>query len=344
MKILFGICTEGNGHCTQAVALKQYLTDKNHIVVGALAANKKKGLAKYFTDEFDLTTYEGFDFVFDKTGRVVIWKTGLKNIYKLPKLIYSFCKIINHIKKLNPDIIINCYEPIIGLTAIFFPNIKYVSVGHQYAMFTDTYPKIKGFYIQKIFLKIINYITSINAKTVALSFYEFKDNNVIVCPPILRKESYTKSDNNSNDNIILVYLMNEDMLPQLISQAEKYPDVKIECFTKLTNNQNKSNTVPRNLQVNNLDGKLFQEKMKTCKAVICSGGFETTSEAILQHKPVLMIPIENHYEQYANANDATVHKFAAWSKTIDLLQIPKNQIGNDSWFIKFNEIFNNIIK
>ena len=133
--------------------------------------------------------------------------------------------------------------------------------------------------------------------------------------------------------------MHEDMLPELIKQSILHPNLVIQCFTKLT----KQFDCPPNLTVNNLDGKLFQEKMKICKAVICSGGFETASEAILQKKPLLMIPMPNHYEQYCNVNDAKLHGYAEWCDKIDLSKIPNNQRGNDIWFNKVREIINKVL-
>ena len=326
MKILFGVQTEGNGHITQAIAVKQYLKQNGYDVSKAFAASKKRGLSKYFTDEFDVVTYEGFDFVFDKEGRVIIWKTLLKNTLELPRLILSFIKICNVIRKEKPDAIFNYYEPLVGLTSLFFRNIKYVSFGHQYAMDSSIYPRINGYPVQKLFLRIINKITSLRAKIVALSYYEFNDEAMIVSPPILRSESYSVSD--KKEDFVLVYLMNEDMLPQLFSEAKKHPDIKIECFTKLT----KQHPELPNVKLYNLDGKLFQEKMKVCKAVICSGGFETSAEAIYQKKPLLMIPMPNHYEQRANCEDAYLSSFGIYTDKIDLSKIPKYQMGNTKWF------------
>ena len=326
MKILFGVQTEGNGHITQAIAVKQYLKQNGYDVSKAFAASKKRGLSKYFTDEFDVVEYDGFDFVFDSVGRVIIWKTLLKNTLELPRLILSFIKICNVIRKEKPDAIFNYYEPLVGLTSLFFRNIKYVSFGHQYAMDSSIYPRINGYPVQKLFLRIINKITSLRAKIVALSYYEFNDEEMIVSPPILRSESYGVSGN--KEDFVLVYLMNEDMLPQLFSEAKKYPDIKIECFTKLT----KQHDELPNVKLYNLDGKLFQEKMKVCKAVICSGGFETSAEAIYQKKPLLMIPMPNHYEQRANCEDAYLSSFGIYTDNIDLSKIPKYQMGNTKWF------------
>ena len=337
MKILFGVQTEGNGHITQCIATKQYLQSQGIEVTTAFAAKKKRGLSKYFTDEFNVIDYDGFDFVFDNVGRVVIWKTIVKNTFELPRLIVSFIKICSIIQKEKPDAIFNYYEPLVGLTALFFKNIKYVSFGHQYAMDSVIYPRINGYIVQKLFLSIINKITSIRAKIVALSYYEFNDATMIVSPPILRAESYRISD--KKEDFVLVYLMNEDMLPQLISQAKKYPDINIQCFTKLTKQYDE---LP-NLKLFNLDGKLFQEKMKVCKAVVCSGGFETSAEAIYQNKPLLMIPMPNHYEQHANCNDAYLNSYAIYSESIDLSKIPKYQLGNKKWFDTYQYVLQRVL-
>ena len=337
MKILFGVQTEGNGHITQCIATKQYLRSQGIEVTTAFAAKKKRGLSKYFTDEFNVIDYDGFDFVFDNVGRVVIWKTIVKNTFELPRLIVSFIKICVIIQKEKPDAIFNYYEPLVGLTALFFKNIKYVSFGHQYAMDSVIYPRINGYIVQKLFLSIINKITSIRAKIVALSYYEFNDTTMIVSPPILRAESYSISD--KKEDFVLVYLMNEDMLPQLISQAKKYPDINIQCFTKLTKQYDE---LP-NLKLFNLDGKLFQEKMKVCKSVVCSGGFETSAEAIYQNKPLLMIPMPNHYEQHANCNDAYLNSYAIYSESIDLSKIPKYQLGNKKWFDTYQYVLQRVL-
>ena len=337
MKILFGVQTEGNGHITQCIATKQYLQSQGIEVTTAFAAKKKRGLPKYFTDEFNVIDYDGFDFVFDNVGRVVIWKTIVKNTFELPRLIVSFIKICSIIQKEKPDAIFNYYEPLVGLTALFFKNIKYVSFGHQYAMDSVIYPRINGYIVQKLFLSIINKITSIRAKIVALSYYEFNDTTMIVSPPILRAESYSISD--KKEDFVLVYLMNEDMLPQLISQAKKYPDINIQCFTKLTKQYDE---LP-NLKLFNLDGKLFQEKMKVCKAVVCSGGFETSAEAIYQNKPLLMIPMPNHYEQHVNCNDAYLSSYAIYSESIDLSKIPKYQLGNKKWFDTYQYVLQRVL-
>ena len=43
--------------------------------------------------------------------------------------------------------------------------------------------------------------------------------------------------------------------------------------------------------------------MKRCDMVVCTAGFETASEASYLGKRIMVIPTENHFEQYFNAWD-----------------------------------------
>jgi UDP:flavonoid glycosyltransferase YjiC (YdhE family) len=44
--------------------------------------------------------------------------------------------------------------------------------------------------------------------------------------------------------------------------------------------------------------------MASARGVACTAGFESVSEAAYLGKQVLMIPVENHFEQFLNARDA----------------------------------------
>jgi uncharacterized protein (TIGR00661 family) len=328
MKIFFGIQSEGSGHTVQAIGLKQILADKDHNVSLAISAKKEHGFSSFFSSEFNIHGYDGFDFIF-KDGRLHIAKTTVHNFFRLGKIIKSFVDLLRLIKKEKPDLIVNFYDPLVGLTSLFFPDIKYISIGHQYAMTHWTYPKISGFTTQKLFLKLLNWATAPRNQKIALSFYHNGEDNC--CPPILRKSSYETED--VVEDFVLVYLMNDGILPQLINQAIKHPEINIECFTKLT----RQFDLPKNLSVQNLSGDLFLQRMKRCRAVVCSGGFETASEAMLLGKPLLMVPIVNHFEQISNCLDAAQQERAAVWYDIQLSFVPKTQNQNTEWFFQVKD-------
>jgi uncharacterized protein (TIGR00661 family) len=338
MKVLFGVQSEGNGHVIQSLCVQEYIESRGGRVVAAFAARKPKGLARFFTDEFNVIEHEGIDIAFDAHGRVRVLKSIVQNVLKLPHLIRSLYGIIQTIRREKPDVVVNFYEPLVGVSALFLPGTRYISFGHQYAMSLAIYPKLEGFPLQKLILWFTNLATSLRAQRVALSYYEFWDDSVIPCPPLLRSEGRSRSD--QREDFILAYLMNEELLGSLIQSAVRHPERRVECFVRAT----RQYAIPENLKLHGLDGPLFQKRMKTCGAVICSGGFATSAEAMQQGKPLLMVPSPNHFEQYANCNDAHVHELAAWSPEIDLALLPKSQRDPGAWFARYREVLDTVFR
>ena len=58
--------------------------------------------------------------------------------------------------------------------------------------------------------------------------------------------------------------------------------------------------------------------LRRCRAVVCTAGFETVSEAAWLGKPILMVPVENHVEQELNAIDAQNSKFGIFANQFNL--------------------------
>jgi uncharacterized protein (TIGR00661 family) len=104
---------------------------------------------------------------------------------------------------------------------------------------------------------------------------------------------------------------------------------------------------PSNVKLFQLNSKLFQARMRVCQAVVCSGGFETTSEAIIQNKPILMVPLPNHFEQYANCNDAEKRSLARWNSEIDVDMILSTLPASNSdreWFLTVDKILDSTLQ
>lgn len=336
MKVLFGVQTEGNGHIIQSLCVKEHLESHGCQVGSVFAARKDKGLPGFFTDEFEVLEHEGIDIAFDSQGRVLVLRSFFRNVLRLPWLLCSLWQIVTTLRREAPDVVVNFYEPLVGVAALFLPGIRFISFGHQYAMTLDSYPRIEGFPVQKLILWVTNMATSLRAQRVALSYYEFQNASVTACPPLLRAASRSRSDR--SDRFVLIYLMNEELLDPLIRSAVRHPELQVECYVRTTRDY----AIPSNLTLHGLDGPRFQERMKVCGAVVCSGGFATSSEAIQQGKPLLMVPSPNHFEQYANCHDAQVHGLAAWTPEIDLALVPVSQRGNDPWFSRYRDVLDRV--
>ncbi len=67
--------------------------------------------------------------------------------------------------------------------------------------------------------------------------------------------------------------------------------------------------VDETLTFHALDDQKFLSCMARCTGVATTAGFETVCEAYYLGKPVFMVPVAGHFEQYCNARDA--HKAGA---------------------------------
>jgi UDP:flavonoid glycosyltransferase YjiC (YdhE family) len=61
--------------------------------------------------------------------------------------------------------------------------------------------------------------------------------------------------------------------------------------------------------------------MASCKGLVCTAGFESVCEAMYLDKPVMMVPVKGHYEQYCNALDSSRIGAGIYAEEFDLARI-----------------------
>jgi uncharacterized protein (TIGR00661 family) len=102
-----------------------------------------------------------------------------------------------------------------------------------------------------------------------------------------------KSQPTNNDHYT-VYLSNWNI--QNIMSVLKKIDYKFEIFTDV-----KKPTRFQNCFIKPLDKNNFDQSLISSRGVITAAGFQTCSEAIYLNKDLIVIPIENQFEQRCNA-------------------------------------------
>ncbi|HEY4800568.1 MAG TPA: glycosyltransferase family protein, partial [Bacteroidia bacterium] len=212
-------------------------------------------------------------------------------------------KMLEH----QPDIIINFYEPLIGLFYFFNdPPIPLVSFAHQYIYNHPGFEfPVRGRIKDKIAIKFYTQLTSLRSKKqFALSFYPINDNvrrSIIGTPPLLRRELFEQKT--ETRNFILIYLLKGGYREDIIEWHKKNPQVELHCFTD--NNQEYDTVMySANLSFHKLNDKNFLEKMAAAKGLVTTAGFESVCEAMYLGKPIMMVPVQGHFEQFCNARDA----------------------------------------
>ena len=309
MRVCFTIQGEGRGHFTQALALREMLTHRGHEVVAVIAGtNGHRPLPDYVQNAFGVPLRNMFSPGFQFKGKrgVSVLGSGFDALKRLPEFRASLKQLDETIATTKPDVIVNFLEPVTGVYKFLGrAKVPVLVVGHQFMLEHPEFPNQRHAPMQQMGFRNFVRLVSGGAAKLALSFYEARnlpDKKLFVCPPILRKQLFKISPVVRGD-YFLVYLLNAGYAGDIERWCQANPAVPVHCFYDKPGAPETEQVLP-SLTFHRLHGEKFLQLMGGCRAVVCTAGFESVSEAAYLGKPVLMIPVQNHIEQYLNSLDA----------------------------------------
>jgi uncharacterized protein (TIGR00661 family) len=276
MKILYAIQGTGNGHLSRAreiIPLLQNKCEVDILVSGYQSDVELPFPVKYRTN--------GLSFIFGKKGGVDLWNTYVKANTK---------RLFKEIKKLpvkEYDFVINDFEPV-SAWACYINKVPCITLSHQSAVLDKNAPKPKkrdpfGKFILK------NYAPS--SVKYGLHFSRYSKN---IFTPVIRKEirEIAKSDLGH----YTVYLPSYDE-NKLIKVLKEIPEVRWQVFSK----HSSLPALHNNVEIYPVTNGEFIKSMASSTGVLCGAGFESPAEAMFLGKKLMVIPMNNQYEQQCNA-------------------------------------------
>lgn len=322
MKILFIIQGEGRGHLTQALSLRQKLTDEGHQIVGVLVGKSPaRCIPEFFTEKINALLYdfESPNFLpTAKNKQVNLLGSIGYNLLRLHKYIGSIRYIDRMIKETGADVVVNFYELLTGLTYLFArPKAVMICIAHQYLFLHPdfSFPKLNP--VSLSLLKFFTRVTAIGAtKKLALSFRKMREvpnDKIVVVPPLLRKEVMNRTSRKGN--YLHGYLLNSGFSEEVKAWHTEHPDVPMHIFWD-KRGAKETTKVDDTLSFHQLNDIRFVKYMAGAKAYATTAGFESVCEAMYLNKPVLMVP--THIEQACNAYDASLSGAGVIADRFDL--------------------------
>lgn len=308
MKYLFVVQGEGRGHFTQALSLKSILERNGHEVVGVMVgASAKRKLPDFFTNKIntEIIQFQSPNFLPTPKGKgSFLLVSIIYNLLLLPVYISSLFTIRSTIKEKQPDVVINFYELLCGITyGVFNPERPMINVAHQYYFLTPAFQYTGKNKMQFELLNFYSQLTAMNAtKILALSFREenrLQYGKISIVPPLLRREVIQQKV--KKGDYIHGYVLNSGYASELKLWSENNPDKTLHFFWDKKNVAETTNLTP-SLTMHTLSDSKFLNFMAASKAYATTGGFESVCEAMYMQKPVLMVP--THIEQECNVIDA----------------------------------------
>lgn len=312
-RFIIAVQGEGRGHLTQAIAIIHLLQEQGHEVCGVIAGtNPHKPLPDFFLKAISapLLQVKSPHFTMNKKGSAIhMPATILHNLRRAGTYLDSLRKMRRFIEGHQPDILINLYEPLVALyTLSYFRNFEIIAIAHQYIYLHEDFHFPNGFTMQGAFLKYYTKFTAIGAKKImALSMYTLPNHpksKLQVSPPALRRNLLRRTP--AVEPFMLVYIINTHFMAEIIQWHKQHPQVKLVCFTDNRDVKERykgTYTIDENLVFHSLHQEKFLDLMARCSALVCTAGFESVCEALFLGKPVMLIPVEGHFEQLCNARD-----------------------------------------
>jgi uncharacterized protein (TIGR00661 family) len=294
---------------TQAIAMNEMLERRGHRVVAVLVGqNQNRSLPAFFEHAFSVLVGQipspGFAI---KQNRSIDLRGTVSNLLRhLPEYRRSLATLHETIQKTKPDLIVNFLEPLMGVYNLRRRHsIPVIAVGHQFMLEHPEFLRVKGFTSQKLAMRRYVALTGVRSARLALSFYSTPDipeRRFFVSPPILRRQLFELKPD-SVGRYLLVYLLNHGYAEEIVRWHEQHPEIPIHCFYDKPGAPMEEK-YDDSLTFHKIHGERFLSLMASCRGVACTAGFESVSEAAYLGKPLLLVPVENHFEQYVNACDA----------------------------------------
>lgn len=309
LRVAFVVQGEGRGHLSQALALAQMLKKwKYELVAVYVGRSRLRSLPSYFTSKIGvpIEEFSSPNFTPDKNNQgIKVVESLTKGALNLPKYLRISRKLVKDLQSHKPDLVINFYDPLVGLSQIFWKlKVPLLSIGHQYMIYHPDFEMPSKPRFDRAGLKTLTFISQIGTDLrLALSFYpkETSQKRLAVVPPLLRNEITRLAV--SDEGHVLIYVLNSGYADEIMEWHKRNSDTVVHCFWDNYEKPNPYKPHP-NLWFHHLDDVLFLEKMASCKVLLTTSGFESVCEAMYLTKPVAMVPVKGHYEQKVNSYDA----------------------------------------
>ncbi len=332
-KILYAVQGTGNGHVSRARAILPRLGKEAEVDVAISGTNSEVTL-----DRTTRYTYHGLSYTFGKTGGIDYF-SSFCNFRPL-----RFLSDLRNLPVKDYDFVISDFEPV-SAWAARRAGVPCIGMSHQASFFSQRTPRPPR--RSRTGELIFRHYAPCNH---AIGFHYKSYDDFILTPVIqdsIRKWKKVADQNSKRQNFhrytgitgstsllesrhtdtvhggfgrhVTVYLPAWDD-SYLVPVLRQISGVEWQVFSKTAARLFKE----KNVTVSPVDTEAYQASLAGSIGLVCGAGFEAPSEAMYLGKPVMVIPMNNQYEQLCNAEalrrmGVTVCEITKWTLVDQLL-------------------------
>lgn len=276
MNILYGIQGTGHGHISRAREIVPALAEESEITLLISGYNCKLQL-----DGYDPIQKRGISLAYNSEGGV----SYLKTLAEVNPALFLWDLFRLDLEKF--DLIISDYEPITAWAASMRKKPS-LALSHQASFLSAASPRPArtSWFAEQILKKFAPCKHSIG--------FHFRTYDNFILPPVVRQEVLGLTPTTQRHTTVYLPAFNPELLTTLFHQ---FPDMEWQVFSPLCT----SVTIDKNVTIYPVSNSLFLQSLGSSSGVIAGAGFETCAEAMHLGKKLLVVPIQNQYEQLCNA-------------------------------------------
>ncbi len=349
MDFLLIVQGEGRGHITQAIALADMLRRNGHRVTEVLVGHSEmRQLPEFFYEQIQapVQTFESPNFLKTADNKhFKIYRSIIHNLHRKRRKAYfnSIRFIARRINEIRPDVVVNFYEMLGGLTYWRYNiRVPMICVAHQFMFIHPKFVFSRRLTLVHRLLRFYTKLCRMKAtKCLALSYAPIPDapgKKIFVVPPLLRRDILELQP--QTRPFLLGYILNHGFADEICQWHAQHPETEVHVFWDQPEAP-EIHAVHQNLIFHRLNYQLFTTMLANCSAFFGTAGIEAVCEALYLGKPVLVVPA--HGEQELNA-DYAAHAGVLTATSFDLdpliRQTLQNGYNNDfkQWTEKAEEI------
>jgi len=277
MRLLYAIQGTGNGHVSRAREIIPHLLSYGAIdvLISGTHSEIQVGLPVLYQ-------LHGMGFQFGKSGGISI-SHSIKSLRPV-----QFLKDIRSLPIQQYDMVLNDFEPVSAYAAKK-RGVPIHALSHQAAFLSKLSPRPgkPNMFAEWLFR---NY-----APCGSYTAYHFQKYDQNIHTPVIRAEVRALQKQNTLDHIT-VYLPAYES-KRLIPHFTNRKEVQWHLFSK----HDKLEHRIENVWIRPLNNWDYLHSMSSAIGLLTGGGFEAPAEALFLGKKLLVVPMQNQYEQQCNA-------------------------------------------
>lgn len=294
-KILYGVAGEGFGHSSRSEMFGRKLIEAGHEIMFAASRKSHHYLEPVFSER--VKHVHGLRFVY-LNGSVRPLSTLWRNVVDYTKGYATNRRLFEQeVQMFKPDMVISDFEPFSAWWA-WRNKVPCLSVDHEHLLTLARMDKEPRYRVERWMANVVTrgYHTFANTYII-LNFFNvpLRNTSAVLVPPVVRPIVLEYEAGREDHIVVYSTDSGEDFRNHILTRLMRFGRQRFRIY-----GFNREG-VMANCTFKKSSAREFVSDLASCRGVIATAGFSLISECLHFGKRMLLMPVQDQYEQIVNA-------------------------------------------